>query len=100
MTATLPQLHLPDEPADRRESWRGAVLGGTPLADVVGTPDGVARWLWARWSVLAASGVGEERFVELVIAYRREIWLWLTGDRIWSHCCAGLIGRVSRRMPT
>lgn len=95
----MPRLHVPDEPTDRRESWRAAVLDGAPLGEVVAGPGGVSSWLWARWSVLASAGVDEARFDELAAAYAREIWLWLVGDRTWAQCCAGLIGRVGRRLP-
>lgn len=95
----MPRLHLPDEPTGRRDSWRRAVLDGVPLREVAGGADGVATWLWARWSVLAAAGVEADRFAELVVGYRRELWLWLIGDRTWVQCCAGLIGRVARRVP-
>ncbi len=92
------RLHLPDEPAGRREDWRAAVLAGTDLADVVGGDDGIASWLWARWSTLAAHGMAEPAFSAVVVDYQRELWLWLTGDRLWEQCCAGLIGRVGRRL--
>ena len=96
-TVTLPQLHLPDEPAGRRAGWRDAVLGGASLTDVVAHE--VAPWLWARWSALRSAGIDETRFAEVATAYRRELWLWLVGDRTWAQCCAGLIGRVARRVP-
>ena len=98
LPASFAHLHLPDEPAGRREQWRAAVLGGRDLCDVVGGLDGVAGWLWARWSTLDADGMGEEAFSAVVLGYRRELWLWLTGDRMWEQCCAGLIGRIGRRL--
>ncbi|MGH9083714.1 MAG: hypothetical protein ACRDY3_14005 [Acidimicrobiales bacterium] len=99
MTAAVPRLHLPDEPTSRRPAWRDAVLGGAPLGDVVGGGDGVAGWLWERWSALAGAGVGRDAFGAVATGYGREIWLWLVGDRTWSQTCAGLIGRVARRFP-
>ena len=98
LPASFAHLHLPDEPAGRREQWRAAVLGGRDLCDVVGGLDGVAGWLWARWSSLDAQGMDQASFSAVVLGYRREIWLWLTGDRIWEQCCAGLIGRIERRL--
>ena len=91
-------LHLPDEPAGWREHWRAAVLDGKDLSGVVGGHDGVAAWLWARWSSLDAQGMDQACFFSVVLGYRRELWLWLTGDRIWEQCCAGLIGRIERRL--
>ncbi len=96
-TVVAPRLHLPDEPFALRLAWRNAVLGGAPLADVVAHQ--VAPWLWARWSALRTAGIDEAGFARVAIAYRRELWLWLLGDRAWAQCCAGLIGRVDRRVP-
>ena len=98
--ATLLRLHVPDEPAGRREAWRAAVLEGQGLAEVLAGPGGVARWLWARWSVLGSVGMDEEAVVAVATGYRRELWLWLVGDRDWQHCCAGLMGRIVRRIPS
>lgn len=93
-----PRLHLPDEPIGRREEWRAAVLDGRSLADVVGGHESIARWLWARWSALESFGTREETFAAVVVGYRRELWLWLLGERMWKQCCAGLIGRLERRV--
>ncbi len=60
--------------------------------------DGVVEWLWSRWSALRQAGVTRAEFEVIVLGYRREIWLWLAGERVWTQCCAGLIGRVSRRI--
>lgn len=92
------RLHLPDEPVGRRQAWRSAVLDGGDLREVVGGPDGVARWLWSRWSVLGTVGMEADALSAVATAYRREIWLWLVGDRAWDQCCAGLIGRIGRRL--
>lgn len=92
-----PRLHVPEEPPER-ERWRAAVLAGADPAVVVGEPGGVAEWLWRRWQVLAQAGMGAEAFEAAVTAYRRELWLWLAGERTWGQCCSGLIGRVERRL--
>jgi hypothetical protein len=97
--AVLPRLHLPDEPVFHRLQWRDRVLGGEDIADVVTGPGGVAGWFWGRWRVLAASGINEAGLTEIVRGYRREIWLWLAGERTWAQCCAGLVGRIERRTP-
>jgi hypothetical protein len=34
----------------------------------------------------------------MVLDYRRELWLWLAGERTWAHACSGLVGRVGRRL--
>lgn len=93
-----PTLHLPDEPAARARGWLTKVLEGQNLADVLSGEDGVVEWLWARWSVLQQAGVTRAEFEGIVLGYRREIWLWLAGERVWTQCCGGLIGRVDRRI--
>ncbi len=95
--ATLPRLHFPDEPVFHRVQWRERVLAGEDITDVVTGPGGVAEWLWGRWRVLATAGVDQAGLVAIVTGYRREIWLWLAGERTWQQCCAGLVGRIERR---
>jgi hypothetical protein len=98
LTATAPTLHVPDEPVTHAEAWLDRVLDGADLESVITGQDGVATWLWRRWSSLAAAGVSEDIFAAVVLEYRREIWLWLAGERTWVQACSGLVGRVSRRL--
>jgi hypothetical protein len=95
---SIPTLHVPDEPTVRADAWLAKIADGHDLATVLRADDGFVPWLWSRWSTLGQAGVTQEEFSELVIAYRREIWLWLAGERIWTQCCSGLIGRVGRRI--
>jgi len=68
------------------------------LDEVIEKEDGIAPWLWERWRVLESAGLDQARFVGIVAGYRREIWLWLMGERTWAQCCSGLIGRIDRRL--
>jgi len=95
---TVPVLHVPDEPAAQAEGWLAAVLDGRDLVDVLADDDGVVPWLWTRWRFLASTGLSEDAFRLVVLGYRREVWLWLAGERTWAQCCSGLIGRISRRI--
>jgi hypothetical protein len=97
MTTPL-SLHVPDEPTVRAEAWLAAVLDGQDLATVLQAADGLTPWLWFRWGSLAAAGIGREAFDQIVYDYRRELWLWLAGERTWVHACSGLVGRVNRRV--
>ncbi|HTU39313.1 MAG TPA: hypothetical protein VMF35_15050 [Acidimicrobiales bacterium] len=93
-----PVLHVPDEPTAHAERWLAAVLDGQELDDVLTGADGVVEWLWTRWRSLTAAGLDEADLRGVVLGYRREIWLWLAGERTWAQCCSGLIGRISRRI--
>jgi len=95
---TVPVLHMPDEPTGRAARWLAGVLDGRSLDTVLTEDDGVVPWLWTRWRSLASAGMSEAAFEQIVLAYRREIWLWLAGERTWVQCCSGLIGRISRRL--
>jgi hypothetical protein len=96
--AAVPVLHVPDEPTSRAAEWLAAVQDGRELAAVLTEEgDGVTAWLWSRWRALAATGLDEEDLGTIVLGYRREVWLWLAGERTWVQCCSGLIGRINRR---
>jgi hypothetical protein len=97
-TPTVPAPHVPDEPVVRAEHWLAAVLEGRELQSVLRDADGFVAWLWARWRSLASVGIDEEQLGAIVLGYRREIWLWLAGERTWAQCCSGLIGRITRRI--
>jgi hypothetical protein len=94
-------LHVPDEPLVWAEAWRDEVVGaGRDLEAVLRGPDGLVPWLWSRWRSLASVGMSEEGLERVVLDYRREVWLWLAGERTWAQCCSGLIGRINRRLAT
>jgi hypothetical protein len=93
-----PQLHVPDEPVVAKARWLDEIRSGVPLDEVLVADGGLVEWLWARWRVLDASGFGEKSLAALVLDYRRELWLWLEGERTWAQCCSGLLGRLGRRL--
>jgi hypothetical protein len=95
---SAPSLHIPDEPTDRAQAWLSAVLDGKELDDVLTQKDGLVPWLWSRWTALGQAGVVREDFTLIALDYRRELWLWLAGERIWTQSCAGLVGRINRRI--
>ena len=97
--SAVPVLHVPDEPTARAEGWLAAVLDGRDLESVLDDEkDGVTAWFWSRWRSLASAGLNEEGLGLIVLGYRRELWLWLAGERTWAQCCSGLIGRINRRL--
>jgi hypothetical protein len=97
--SAVPALHVPDEPTTLAAEWLTAVLDSRDLDSVLTDEgDGLTAWLWSRWRSLAAIGLHEAAVREIVLGYRREIWLWLAGERTWVQCCSGLIGRINRRV--
>jgi hypothetical protein len=94
----LPTLHLPDEPTVRADHWLNAIAEGADLAETLSADDGLIEWLWSRWSSLAKAGLSHDDFAVIVVEYRRELWLWLAGERTWAQACSGLVGRITRRM--
>jgi hypothetical protein len=89
---------MPEEPAVRASVWLARVIDGQDLVTVLRAEDGFVEWLWSRWSALRQGGVTRDEFEGIVLGYRREIWLWLAGERLWTQSCSGLIGRVNRRI--
>jgi hypothetical protein len=93
-----PTLHLPDEPTARAETWLAAIADGADLVATLTAADGLVEWLWLRWSTLASAGMTHDDFAGIVVEYRREVWLWLAGERTWAQSCSGLVGRIGRRL--
>ena len=89
---------MPEEPTARAAAWLAEVLDGDDLTDVLRADDGFVPWLWARWSSLSKAGLTRAEFEDVVIGYRREVWLWLAGERTWAQACSGLVGRINRRL--
>ena len=95
-----PRLEMPEEPVELRDALRDALLDGQDVRRGLSDDICIAVWLWARWQPsLEPAGFGREEFVDTVIAYRRELWLWLLGDRVWHQFVTGLAGRIVRRVP-
>jgi hypothetical protein len=95
-----PRLDLPDEPLDLKDGLREALLAGRDWRDGFSDEICIGLWLWRCWQpALEPEGLSREDFVDVVIANKRELWLWLMGERQWSHYLTGLAGRVVRRLP-
>jgi len=95
-----PPLELPPEPEGLRVGLRDALLGGGDWLAGFSDDICVGVWLWGRWRpALEPAGCTREEFVDIVVANRRELWLWLVGDRRWEQYATGLAGRVLRRLP-
>ena len=94
-----PRLEFPEEPADLKVALREALLEGRNWRDGFSDDICIGVWLWSQWQpALEPAGCSREDFVDVVIANRRELWLWLKGDRQWLQFVTGLAGRVVRRL--
>ena len=94
------RLTLPEEPEELRLGLRQAVLAGEDRREGFSDDICIGVWLWEHWRpTLEPAGMDREAFVEVVTAYRRELWFWLMGDRRWAPLVEGLAGRVARRLP-
>jgi hypothetical protein len=95
-----PRLELPEEPVDLKANMRDALLDGHDWREEFADDMCLAIWLWSLWQpALEPYGLTREDFFDHVIAFRRELWLWLIGDRQWLQYVTGLAGRVVRRLP-
>ncbi len=91
--------HL-DEPTEMRDGLRTAILDGADWREGFSTDICIGVYIWERWRpALEPAGMDREAFVDVVIAYGRELWLWLMGERQWDEFIVGLAGRVHRRLP-
>ena len=93
------KLHLPDEPEALADEWLEDVANGRDLESVLLGESGLSAWLWRRWKTVSTQGFTEEDLAEVVRGSQREVWLWMAGERTWEQACAGLLGRIERRLP-
>ncbi len=96
-----PRLELPDEPIDLQRELRDTLLSGANWREGFSDDICIGLLLWRAWRpALEPLGFSREDFIDSVVAYRRELWLWLMGDRGWIPYVTGLAARVIRRVPT
>ena len=86
------------EPADLRRRLVD-LFGEQPSAARPEAVRLVAQRLWRKWRPDLEPHGGSAAAVRAACASgEREIWLWVVGDRAWSHVVDGLAGRVLRRI--
>ncbi len=83
------------EPLSLRDAWWDAERRGVPRPDAVAA---VAELAWAHWGPLLP-GADAAWLAAVTGGYRRELWLWLVGERTWEQVVTGLAGRTLRRLP-
>ncbi len=88
------------EPTEMRDGLRTAILDGADWREGFTNDICIGVFLWERWRpALEPAGMDREAFVDVVVGYGRELWLWLMGERQWDEFIVGLAGRVRRRLP-
>jgi hypothetical protein len=99
--SAAPRLRLPREPVGLRRRTRALVEQDPERgAAVVDAGAFIADPLWERWGpALQPAGMDRDRFGRVVAGHRRELWLWVMGERTWAQAAGGLLGRVRRRLP-
>jgi hypothetical protein len=101
VSSAPPDLSLPEEPVALRQRTRTLIEQDPERgAAVVDAGSWIANQLWERWGrALESAGMDRDRFDGIVAGYRRELWLWVMGERTWAQSVGGLLGRVQRRLP-
>ena len=97
-----PPLPVPPEPAHVHRRLAEAA-DGSPGAARRLLADGelVGGYLWQAWEPdLTVAGVGRGDVVTHAGVCRRELWLWLMGERTWHEVAALVAGGVLRRAGT
>ena len=92
------QLHIPDEPIGHLAKWRALVADGASMDDVIDGPGGVVDWYWSRWRSVESLGMDRAMFASVSRGHRRELALWIRGERTHAATASGLAGRVARRL--
>ena len=93
------ELVLPVEPLRLKCRLR-RLLGEEPERARTQIPRSLARSLARSWrDPLASRGCRPADLSALLLAYGREEWLWVIGDRTWQQTVEGLRGRIVRRFP-
>jgi hypothetical protein len=93
-------LPVPVEPVELRARTRALAEQAPEQARaLLDAGSWIADPLWRHWGpALAAAGMDRQDFGAVVAGYRRELWLWVMGERTWAQSADGLRGRVRRRV--
>jgi hypothetical protein len=97
--AALPRdaLKILEEPVGLLTELRAVALR-EPAAARSAAPIELAEYALAVWAdQLEGLGVSPAVVTHVFASFRREIWLWLEGDRRWDQLAGHLAARVARR---
>lgn len=75
------------------------LAGTSPAAARARAPELVAGAAYGAWQeVLGEHEVTEADLVVVLDGLRRELWLWVKGNRLWAQVERAVAGRVARRL--
>lgn len=97
--AVLERIELPafEEPIEIADELREIEQTSPAKARAV-APDRLADVAWAAWGgTLGSAGLSRDDVRVAFLGMRREIWLWVHGNRVWGQLAGALGARVSRR---
>ena len=99
MSGAAPDLSLPEEPGALRQRTRTLIEQDPERgAAVVDAGSWIADPLWEGWGpALERAGMDRDRFQEIVTGYRRELWLWVMGERTWAQSAGAWRRHAGRR---
>jgi hypothetical protein len=85
------------DPAALRSELRNLVA--TDPAAARELPARIASALWEGWRRdLESAGIGPAALSAAARGFRRELWLWVMGERTWAQTASALAGRAERRV--
>ncbi len=94
---------VPPEPTELRDGLRALALDSPPATTTAAQLEAasqVAALLAAAVPTeLEARGIEPETLGVAAASLRREIWLWVVGERRWAPTVESVIGRAARRSP-
>jgi hypothetical protein len=93
-------LEPPPEPTELREqTWALARQSPDRAHELLAEGEWLADVLWEAWEgELASVGATRADLVARLATARRELWLWLAGERTWPEAAELVGGGVLRRV--
>lgn len=89
----------PPEPLELKErTTRLALESPSAARERLAEGEWLAGYLWAEWArELEPAGVTREALVAELSRWRRELWLWVMGERQWKEAAGLVYGGVLRQ---
>ena len=89
VTCRTRRCTCPTSPRLGPQAWLAAVLDGRRPRRVLARDGRVGRVVVVPLEPWRGRPQRARSSRRIVLGYRREIWLWLAGERTWAQCCSG-----------